>query len=186
MMMRLLLSSLLVAQAAAGSLDASAEPAATALERVRASDQDRELSLTPVGRLRLSYPQRVSGSIGAILSRQPVGQECTTSCELRGLLFQAEPGFAGGQMSAGYAVIIGGRNQNERFLSQVYMAYGIKAALLRTWHGSSLDPEDQSLLGVEGAFSIVNLNFSLGAFRHVGSGDPDDLWLVSGGVGWGF
>lgn len=184
-MMRPLLGSLWVASAAVAALGAPADPGPTVLDRVRAGDRDRELSLTPVGRLRVSYPQRVSGSIGAILSRQPP-QECTTTCELRGLLFQAEPGFGGGQMSAGYAVIVGGKNQQERFLSQVYMAYGIKAALLRTWHGSSLDPEDQSLLGVEGAVSIVNLNFSLGAFRHVGSGDPDDAWLVSGGVGWGF
>lgn len=155
-------------------------------ERILAADRSRELSLTPFGRLRISHPQKVSAAIGAIISKQPPDVECTTTCKLEGLILQAEPGLAGGQLSAGYAVLAGGRNQRERFLSQIYMAYGVKAVLLRTWNRSNLSPEGQSLIGIEGSASIINVNFSLGVFRHVGSRDPSRDWIVSGGLGWGF
>ena len=118
--------------------------------------------------------------------RQPASYDCTTVCQFRGWLFQAEPGLAGGQLSAGYAVVTGEKGRNKHFLSNVYVGYGVKGALLRTWGEANLDPPDQTLLGVEGDFTVIRVNFSLGVFRHVGSGEPDDRWLIAGGIGWGF
>lgn len=149
-------------------------------------DEDRELRVVGVGRVRLSFPQWISGSLGALVVRQPAAYDCTSVCEYRGLLLQAEPGVNGGQLSAGYAAVWADKGRRQRLLSDVFLGYGVKGALLRTWNDADVDPSHQTLLGVEGDFTIIQLNFSLGAFRHVGSGDVDDDWLITGGVGWGF
>ena len=83
-------------------------------------------------------------------------------------------------------VIMGETGRTRSFLSDIYLAYGIKGALLRTWGGADLRPADQTFVGVEGDFTVIRVNFSLGVFRHVGSGNPDDDWIVTGGIGWGF
>ncbi len=155
-------------------------------ERVRLADLARERRVIPLGRLRLSHPQQVSAGIGALLARQPAGPVCKTACELRGLIVRAEPGLAGGQVSAGYAKLVGGTASREQFLSQVYLAWGVKGALLRTWGEANLDPRHQTLLGAEAEVAVINVGFSLGAFRHVGSGDPNHGWVMTGGLGWGF
>jgi hypothetical protein len=181
-------TSLLLAWAAGLAGVAPADPGAvpTAVEQVLEVDRSRQIRLTPFGRLRLSYPQQVSAGIGALVAKVPPSFPCTVNCKFRGLALQVEPGLAGGQIAAGYAVVAGGTNHRDRFISKVYLAYGVKAALLRTWKGSTVDPESQTLLGVEGEVSVINVNFSLGVFRHAGSGEPDHDWLVSGGIGWGF
>jgi hypothetical protein len=162
-----------------------ADPASE-LARVRAADEDRHLVVAPLGRLRLSSPQQVSAAIGMILAHQPAGFECTATCEYRGALFQLEPGLAGGQLAAGYARFIAGRGHREKFLSEILMGYGFKAVLLRTWGGANLSPQNQTLLGVEGAASIVNVNFSLAVLREVGPAEVADRWRIAGGLGWGF
>ena len=155
-------------------------------EQILAEEQDSVLRVVGLGRARLSHPQKLSGAIGAIVFRQPRSYDCTAVCEFRGFLFQAEPGLAGGQLAAGYAVVMGEKGRFRHFLSDVFLAYGIKAALLRTWGDSRLTPSDQTFLGVEGDFTVIRIHFSLGVYRHMGSGTTDDPWLVSGGVGWGF
>jgi len=163
------------------------EPAAGDLtSRIVEEEQDRELRVVGVSRARLSFPQRVSAGVGAIFSRQPAIYDCSTICEFRGLFVQAEPGYSGGQLSVGYADIVGEKGDREHFLSKVYLAWGIKAALLKTWNGADLTPSDQTLMGVESDFTVIRVNFSLGVFRHVGSGDPNEPWVLTGGVGWGF
>ena len=155
-------------------------------EQILREDRDRTTRVVGLSRARVSHPQQISAAIGAMVARLPTSYDCTAVCEFRGLLLQAEPGLAGGQLSAGYAVVVGETNGNGRFLSDVYLAYGIKGALLRTWGNADLEPEDQTLFGIEGDFTVIRVNFSLGVFRHIGSGDPHDRWLISGGVGWGF
>lgn len=171
--------------AATEPADESGDPAASLEKQVRAADRDRRWTVTPVGRLRITHPQQVSAAIGALVSAQPAGFDCVATCEYRGWLLQAEPGLAGGQLSAGWAKLVGGKAHRERFLSQVYVGYGFKAALLRTWGDANLSPPDQTFLGVESAVTIININFSLAGFRHVGSGAGDD-WRIAGGIGWGF
>jgi hypothetical protein len=149
-------------------------------------ERDSVLRIVGLGRLRVSHPQRTSVAVGAMLARQPTTYDCTAVCEYKGLYLQAEPGYSGGRISAGYAVLMGEKGNNERFLSKVYMGYGVKGALLRTWNSAALTPSDQTLLGIEGDFTIIGVNFSVGLFRHVGAGDPDDPWVLSGGIGWGF
>ena len=93
----------------------------------------------------------------------------------------------GARSRVGYGKLIGGKQHREEFLSQIYVGWGIKAALLRTWaEQANLNPPNQSFLGLEGSATVINVNFSLGVFRHVGSSDADDDWRVTGGIGWGF
>lgn len=154
--------------------------------QIVADEQERELRIVGLTRFRASFPQRLSGSVGAMFVRQPVSYDCHTVCRFRGLIVQAEPGYSGGQLSIGYADLTGETGHRRRFLTKYFLGYGIKAALLRTWNGADLTPSDQTLAGVEGEYSVIGINFSLGLFHHVGSGDPSDPWLVTGGVGWGF
>ena len=160
-------------------------PAGDLTSRILEEEQDSELRVVGVSRARVSFPQRVSAGVGAIFSRQPTIYDCNTVCEFRGLFVQAEPGYSGGQLGIGYADIMGEKGDRD-FLSKVYLAWGIKAALLKTWNGADLTPSNQTLLGLEGDFTVIRINFSLGVFKHVGSGDPDEPWVLTGGVGWGY
>jgi hypothetical protein len=176
---------------AVGATSWSAEdppgPTPSDLERhIQHEEQELETRMVGVGKVRLSVPQRVSGSLGMLIARQPADIDCTTVCEYRGALLQVEPGLDGGQVSAGYAVVVGELGDNDHFLSNVFLGYGLKAALMRTWGDSSLSPPDQTLLGIEGNFTVIRINFSLALFRPVGSDDPADPWVVGGGLGWGF
>ena len=63
-------------------------------------DTDLERRIVGLTRVRLSYPQQVSGALGAMVVRQPASYDCTTVCDYRGWLFQVEPGLHGGQISA--------------------------------------------------------------------------------------
>ena len=109
--------------------DALPEDIAT---RILEEDRDVERRVVGLTRFRVSFPQRASAAIGAMMVRQPARYDCTTVCEYKGVFVQAEPGFSGGELSAGYAVLMGEKGRNERFLSKVYLGYGIKGALLRT------------------------------------------------------
>jgi hypothetical protein len=187
------LAVLVAAVLATGPLAAAPSDEAPAAENLSGDitsgilEEERNLERRVVGlsRIRLSFPQRLSGAVGAMVVRQPANYDCSTVCEFRGLFVQAEPGLSGGQLSAGYATVMGEKGRNEHFLSSVYLGYAIKGALLRTWNDADLRPSDQTLLGVEGDFTIIRINFSLGLFRRLGSGDVDDPWVIAGGVGWG-
>jgi len=174
-------------------------PAAPAGEEPSAGDASSDLTasllnermnlerrVVGLSRFRVSYPQGLSGAVGAMWARQPAAYPCHSVCEFKGPFFEAEPGFGGVQVGAGYAVLMAERGDNEHFLSRTYTGYGVRAVLMRTWDPATLSPPGQTLLGVEGDYSIINVSFSLGVLWHVGAGDPEDTWLVVGGVGWGF
>jgi hypothetical protein len=118
--------------------------------------------------------------------RQPASHHCRTVCDQRGPLVQLEAGLGGVQLAAGYAVVVGERRRNERYLSAVYVGFGAKGVVLRTWGDSPLDPQHQTLAGVEGDFTITSVNFSLGLMRGVSPEAADPRWVVSWGLGWGF
>lgn len=173
----------LCALGSAGAGDPTDLPDLT--RRIIEEDHDLELRTFTLGRVRASYPQRVSVAAGALWTRQPVSYDCTTVCEMRGWVLEVEPGLSGAQISAGYAVAATETGRHRRFLSRVYRAYGVRAAILRTWDGAGLSPEDQTLLGLEGEFTVIGVSLSLGAFHRIGAGGSAE-WVVGGGLGWGF
>ena len=136
--------------------------------------------------LRLSYPQRVSASLGAMFVRQPADYDCRTVCDFNGPLIQVEPGMDSVQLGVGYATLVGEREDHSNALSAVYVGRGLKGVLLRTWEGSLLSPETQTLVGVEGEFTVTRVNFRLGLLRSLSDSDPDRRWLTTAAVGWGF
>jgi hypothetical protein len=139
-----------------------------------------------LARVRLSYPQLLSGAVGVMRSRKPADFECITTCKHRGLLLQVEPGIGGIQLGAGWVLVVGGTGKNKRFLSDVFVGWGFKGVLLRTWGESPLNPPDQTFAGFEGDFSIASTNFSFGVMRGIDPGPEDETWLITGGLGWGF
>ncbi len=155
-------------------------------QRIVEEEQEQESRIVGFRRVRLSLPQRLSVGVGALFSRQPTRYDCTSVCEFRGWLVQAEPGISGGQISAGWAAVNAEKGNNDFFLSNVFLSWGFRGTVLRTWGNADLDPPDQTLIGAEADFTVIRVNFSLGVFRHVGGGDPNREWIVGGGVGWEF
>jgi len=148
--------------------------------------EDSELRTIGLLRARLTYPQLVSGAVGVMWVRMPKEFECVTVCRHRGKFIQVEPGIAGIQLAAGYAVVLGEKKSNKWYLRRVYVGWGIKAALLHTWGGSPLDPPDQDFVGLEGSFTIAGFNVSVGLMHGIDRSPEDARWLVTGGLGWGF
>lgn len=167
---------------------AAGEPPAARpdVEDVRASDRDTERRAFVVARARLSSAQELSLAAAGLFVRQPVDHDCATACYFRGLLVQVEPGLGGGQLSAGYAVVVGETLTTPHYIRAVHVGYAFKGALLRTWGDSDVEPPDSTWLGAETEFTIVKVNFSLGAFRRVSGEATGDSWLLTGGIGWGF
>jgi hypothetical protein len=139
-----------------------------------------------VARARFSHPQRLSGSVGILMARLPADFECATVCDLRGWIFQVEPGWSGGQVSAGYGMVIGDQRPETTYVANVYVGYAVKGAVLRTWGDSPVEPSTQTFVGVETEVTITRVNLSLGLFRSVSDHHSGDRWLVAGGLGWGF
>ena len=126
-------------------------------------------------RIRASYPQRLSVGLGVLTARLPRAHECA--------------GLAGGQLGIGYARVIGERRGGSPFLTHVYLGWGVRAVVLRTWGEASVTPANQTLAGVEGQFSVARASFSLGVLQRVSPGDVDGdgkRVLITGGIGWGF
>ena len=183
---RLLVACLLLGVPSVWADDDPAPDEATLRARIIAEEQESPRRAMGLGRVRISEPQRVSVGLGAIFARQPLGYHCHSVCAFKGWFVQAEPGYSGGQLSVGLAKVMAETGPERRMLRQVHLAYGVRAALLRSWNQADLHPSDQTLAGIEGDFTVIGIHFSLGAFRHVGSGDGDDGWVWSGGMGWGF
>lgn len=115
--------------------------------------------------LRVSTPLVVSGGAGVRLGT-PVEGVMRPSVLV-------EAGVGGGRVAVGLD------NTGEaRF------GYALKAALLRTWIYSLEVDENQTFLGLEGAFSIKKLVVNVGGYRRINDGDDD--WLGSVGLGFLF
>lgn len=169
------------------SVEATEErPETNWTERIMAEEQDLRTHHVGLLRLRASYPQQVSGAWGLMRARVPASFDCRTVCDLRGPFVQLEPGLGGIQLAAGRAVIVGEKKHNERYLANVYVGFGLKGVLLRTWGDNTLRPRGQTFVGAEGEFTITSFNVSLGVLRGVARGAGDRGWVVTGGLGWGF
>jgi hypothetical protein len=164
----------------------AADEANSLVEQVKRHDLKRELRRVGLLGARLSYPQQVSASAGIMWVHQPPDFDCTTGCDFRGAMLEIEPGLAGMQIGAGYGVVVGDRSLNRFFMHRVFIGWGLKAALLRTWDNSTLDPPQQTFFGIEGQFTVTQVNFRLGVMYNSWTEQLEDPWLVTAGIGWGF
>jgi hypothetical protein len=184
-----LAASLTLGSASTAGLAAAEEqepPVEDPLARILAHEQQLERRSVGLVRLRASYPQLVSGALGVMRVRQPADYDCTTVCDYRGLILAIEPGLGGIQLGAGWATVVGDKKRNERFLSDVYVGFGVRGVVLQTWGAARLEPRDQTFAGVEGNFTIASTSFSLGLTRGLYPAPGEKRWLVTGGLGWGF
>ncbi len=156
-----------------------------AMEQVRKELTTLERRWYTITRARWSYPQKISAGIGAIVTDQPRDTDCHSGCAIHGWQFQVEPGLYGIQGSVGWGKLVGETGRSKHFMRKANFAWAVRAAVLRTWGNSPLTPEKQTLVGVEGSFSIISINLSLGIMRSLAS-DPNHDWRITGGIGLGF
>ncbi len=164
---------------------ADGDAEASWIDRVRQEDERRVTHWDLFPRVRAGYPQSLSAGIGLIRSRLPETWECMTACPFRGVTLQLEPGIRGIQASAGFATLIAEKKHQERYLTDVHTAFGVKGVLLHRWDDSALDSAERTFVGIEFSYTVTRINFSLGTLRRLERVQGGD-WIVAAGIGWGF
>ena len=154
---------------------------------VRAEDASEASRTAGLLRVHWDYPAKASLGFGVIATRMPANFECKTACLFHGVTIQGAAGLGAGELALGYGSLVGETTgPGEWLLRRVYVGYGVRAAVVRTWGASTLDPSGATFLGVEGAMTVAQFGMRLGVFHRVepvpGQGD----WRVFGGAGWGF
>ncbi|HEX4823800.1 MAG TPA: hypothetical protein VFV19_05780 [Candidatus Polarisedimenticolaceae bacterium] len=137
-------------------------------------------------RAALEYPGQVSFTFGTIVTSMPADYDCTTVCPYRGATVQGTVGWGAGKLAIGYGSLVGETGAAKWLLKRVYLGYGLRMALLRTWGSSNLDPHGVTFWGGEAAFTITQFSITAGAYRPVDPGADPRSWRLFGGVGWGF
>jgi hypothetical protein len=151
-----------------------------------ALEQDRVSRTFGLWRAGVSYPLSAAASLGALFTRPPRSFDCRSLCELSGVTLQATAGLTGGELAVGWARAFAETGPSRRFLADVPLAYGVRAALVRTWGDAPLEPPAQTLAGVEAALTITRVSFTLGVLTPIGGGGHRDDLVLSGSVGFGF
>jgi len=128
----------------------------------------------------------VSVALGGLFFREDPQIDCSIFCEMRGFHAQLDAGPGGGSLGLGWANVIGERTRGGHFLRAVYLGFGARAVLLRTWGAARLDPPERTYAGVEGAFTASQISVTLGVYRRMGGGAAEEDWKWFGGLGWGF
>ena len=139
-------------------------------------------------RIRWHDTQLFSAGLGAMLTKQPESMNCSIGCSISGWHFEVEPGIYGVQGGIGWGKLVG-ESGGTRLMHTVHFGWNVRGVVLRTWGDSSLYPQSQTLVGVEGGLSIVRMNFSLGFLKSLYSGPGEeygDDWILTTGVGGGF
>jgi hypothetical protein len=154
--------------------------------RLAALDADRGRRTYTLWRGALSYPLSAAASLGAIVTSLPRTHDCRSLCEMRGLTVHATAGLTGGELAIGWARAFAETGPRRRTLANVPLAYGMRAALMRTWGDSPLDPTAQTLAGVEVALTITRVSFTAGAFVPVSAGPHHESRAITGSIGFGF
>jgi len=154
--------------------------------RIIELELDRPLRVFGLLAAHVDRPKGVSASFGAMFAHPRRTDDCREVCLLRGAYAQGELGLYGAQVSVGWGAIVGDTGRTDRLVTAVYLAAGIEAALLRTWGGSPLDPETQTLAGVEGQFTVARVGMRLGVFHRLTDRDAGGRWVITGALGWGF
>lgn len=181
----------LLGLAASGAAEEPEPPAApddslAAIDAELRRETEREHQLFGLARARVSYPQLASVGLGMLIGERSKAYDCTIQCEVDGWLASVEAGVGGVAWSLGPAYLIGELGDNKYFLSRRYMGYSVRGSVLRTWGETPSRPDREWLAGVEGQFTVVSLNLTLGVYRRIGHHGVGEPWLVSGGIGWGF
>jgi len=132
------------------------------------------------------YPTNASLDFGVIATRMPANFECQTACLFHGVTIQGAAGLGGGEFAVGYGSLIGETGRGRWLLRHVFVGYGVRAAVVRTWGISTLDPDGATFVGVEGAMTVAQFGMRLGLFRRVEPVGGQEDWRVFGGAGWGF
>lgn len=153
-----------------------------------AAAEDAPNALRTGGLLRVhwDYPAKASLGFGVILARMPANFDCKTTCLYRGSTIQGAAGLGAGELAVGYGSMVAETGRGDWLLRHVYMGYGVRASLLRTWGSSTLDPAGATFLGVQGAFTVTQFSVTMGVYRRVTSVEGENGWRVFGGIGWGF
>ncbi len=140
------------------------------------------------GLLRASwnYPSQATLGFGTIVTKMPANFDCATTCLYRGATIQGFAGTGAGELAIGYGSLVGETGRGDWLLRHVYVGYGVRAALLRTWGTSNLAPRGETFWGLEGAFTIGQFSLTIGTFRPTAPTDGERSWRVFGGAGWGF
>jgi hypothetical protein len=182
----------LAAAAAAEEPPASGPATSEQAERREAIDRElrleteREHQLFGLARARVTYPLLASVGLGMLIGERSKAYDCTIQCEVDGWLASVEAGAGGVVWGLGPAYLIGELGDNKYFLSRRYMGYSVRGSVMRTWGETPYRPDREWHLGMEGQFTVVSLNLSLGVYRRIGHHGAGEPWLVAGGIGWGF
>ena len=179
-------SAILTTLAVALALPVRAADDAAMIERVRAHEADQERRSYGLARIHWDYPLELSGGAGVLLTSLPRDFDCTTTCPMKGFTLQGAVGTGGAELSAGWASVVAETGKSRSFLRHVYVGYGIRAAYVRTWGTSNVDPEGDDFLGLQTSWTIAQFNATFGVFRRVPSTDPGDKTKIFAGMGWGF
>lgn len=137
-------------------------------------------------RVHWDYPAKASVGFGVIVAKLPSSFDCHTSCLLRGLTVQGAAGLGAGELAIGYGSLIGETGRGDWLVRHPFIGYGVRAAAVRTWGASTLDPHGETYLGVEGAMAVAQFGLRIGVFRRTEFVFGEQDWRIFGGAGWGF
>ena len=137
-------------------------------------------------RVHWDYPAKASLGFGVVVAKLPSSFDCHTSCLLHGVTIQGAAGLGGGELAIGYGSVIGESGRGAWLLRHAFVGYGVRAAAVRTWGASTLDPHGATYVGVEGAMVIAQFGLRMGVFRRTEPVVGEKDWRIFGGAGWGF
>jgi hypothetical protein len=128
---------------------------------------------------RLSRAQGISVSLGVMIGNFVRGVGSIDDFE-SGLLIQAEPGLAGGELSIGIASVWAPGS----LLGVPLTVSGsdLKATILRSW-GTSSHP-NQTYAGIQGDVEFFLVKASVGILHRI-AGTEGGKWIFDAGVGFG-
>jgi hypothetical protein len=132
------------------------------------------------------YPAKASLGFGVVVAKLPSSFECRTSCLFHGATIQGAAGLGGGELAIGYGSLIGETGSGGWLIRRAFVGYGVRAAAVRTWGASTLDPHGETYVGVEGAVVIAQFGLRAGVFRRADPVVGEKDWRVFCGAGWGF
>jgi hypothetical protein len=155
-------------------------------DRLIALGQDRSRRVFGLWRGAFSHPLSLSASLGAVVAGLPRTEDCRSLCELRGMTVHVSAGLTGGELAVGWAQLFAASDARRHFLTDVSLGFGVRAALVRTWGASRLEPPAQTLAGVETALTITRVSFTLGVLVPLAAGAEHHRRTVTGSVGFGF
>jgi hypothetical protein len=150
--------------------------------------QDAEPVTRTAGLIRATwdYPTQASVGFGVIAAKLPANFRCKAACLYHGATIQAAAGIGGGELAVGYGSIVGDVGSGSWLLRHPYVSYGVRAAAVRTWGTTTLDPSGATYLGVEGGVTVAQFSLRMGVFRRTETVYGEKDWRVFGGLGWGF